>query len=94
MSLLRFFGWISSNGTVASFWSNTYLRSGSVPEIPVNVLIVDDKRENLVAMESTLAGLKLNPIFANSAREALRYWLTNDVALILLDVQMPGVNGL
>ena len=72
---------------------NTYLRSGSVPEIPVNVLIVDDKRENLVAMESTLAGLKLNPIFANSAREALRYLLTNDVALILLDVQMPGVNG-
>ena len=72
---------------------NTFLRSGGVAEIPVNVLIVDDKRENLIAMESTLAGLKLDPVFANSAREALRYLLTNDVALILLDVQMPGVNG-
>jgi DNA-binding response OmpR family regulator len=44
-------------------------------------------------MESILSGLRLNPIFANSAREALRYLLTNDVALILLDVQMPSVNG-
>jgi len=59
----------------------------------VNVLVVDDKPENLLAMESTLTGLGPNLVFVTSARQALRYLLTEDVALILLDVQMPGVNG-
>lgn len=58
-----------------------------------NVLLVDDKSENLLAMESILADLGQNLVRANSAREALRYLLVNDVALILLDVQMPMVNG-
>ena len=58
-----------------------------------NVLLVDDKPENLLAMESTLADLGQNLIRASSAREALRFLLVNEVALILLDVQMPGVNG-
>ncbi|MEP6849239.1 MAG: response regulator [Acidobacteriota bacterium] len=60
---------------------------------PVNVLVVDDRPENLLAMESTLTGLGSNLVFVTSARQALRYLLTDDVALILLDVQMPGVNG-
>ena len=58
-----------------------------------NVLIVDDRPENLLAMESILEGLEQNLVRAASAREALRYLLTEDVALIILDVQMPGVNG-
>lgn len=62
-------------------------------ESQVNLLLVDDKPENLLAMETTLADLGQNLVRATSAREALRYLLVNDVALILLDVQMPGVNG-
>lgn len=58
-----------------------------------NVLLVDDKAENLLALESVLADLGQNLIRAMSAREALRVLLLEDVALILLDVQMPGVNG-
>jgi CheY-like chemotaxis protein len=59
----------------------------------VNVLIVDDRPENLLALESTLSGLGSHLEFVRSAEHALRYLLTNEVALILLDVQMPGVNG-
>ena len=58
-----------------------------------NVLVVDDKPANLLALESTLSGLDANVEYAESAEGALRYLLTNEVALILLDVQMPGVSG-
>lgn len=62
-------------------------------DFQANVLLVDDRPENLLAMETTLVDLGQNLIRANSASEALRFLLVNDVALILLDVQMPGVNG-
>ena len=58
-----------------------------------NVLLVDDKTENLLALESVLADLGQNLVRASSAREALRFLLLEDVALILLDVQMPGLSG-
>ena len=58
-----------------------------------NVLLVDDKTENLLALETVLEDLGQNLIRATSAREALRYLLLEDVALILLDVQMPGLSG-
>jgi len=58
-----------------------------------NVLLVDDKTENLLALETVLADLGQNLIRAGSAREALRFLLLEDVALILLDVQMPGLSG-
>ncbi len=62
-------------------------------ELQANVLLVDDRPENLLAMESILADLGQNLIRATSGREALRFLLVEDVALILLDVQMPGLNG-
>lgn len=62
-------------------------------ELPVNVLLVDDRPDNLLVMESILEDLNQNLVCATSAREALRFLLLEDVALILLDVQMPGVNG-
>jgi signal transduction histidine kinase/DNA-binding response OmpR family regulator len=62
-------------------------------EIKANVLLVDDRPENLLSMESILADLGQNLICAASAHEALRFLLIEDVALILLDVQMPGLNG-
>lgn len=62
-------------------------------ETPVNVLVVDDRADNLLVMESILADLNQNLICASSAREALKFLLLEDVALILLDVQMPGLSG-
>src|SRR5436190_1230675 len=61
--------------------------------VQTNVLIVDDRPENLLALESTLSSLGSHLEFVRTAEHALRYLLTNEVALILLDVQMPGVNG-
>ena len=58
-----------------------------------NVLLVDDKPEQLLALETILAGLDQNLVRAGSAREALKFLLNEHVALILLDVQMPGLNG-
>src|SRR6478672_11467297 len=58
-----------------------------------NVLLVDDKAENLLALESVLTELGQNLVQVTSAREALRHLLLEDFALILLDVQMPGLSG-
>ena len=65
----------------------------SIDETAVNVLLVDDRPDNLLVMETILADLNQNLVCATSAREALRFLLVEDVALILLDVQMPGLNG-
>jgi signal transduction histidine kinase/DNA-binding response OmpR family regulator len=62
-------------------------------EFQANVLLVDDRPENLLAMESILSDLGQNLVRATNGREALRFLLVEDVALILLDVQMPGLNG-
>lgn len=60
---------------------------------PVDILIVDDRQENLLALEAILEPLEQRVIRAHSGEEALRILLTRDVAVILLDVQMPGMNG-
>src|SRR5260221_9100317 len=62
-------------------------------EQKVNVLLVDDRLENLLALESVLNALGQNIITARSGREALRKVLEYDFACILLDVQMPEMNG-
>jgi len=62
-------------------------------ELQANILLVDDRPENLLAMESILEDLGQNLIRASSGQEALRFLLLEEVALILLDVQMPGLNG-
>lgn len=60
---------------------------------PAPVLIVDDRPDNLLAVEAVLEPLNLDLVMANSGQEALKYLLTADVAVILLDVQMPGLDG-
>lgn len=62
-------------------------------EEQVNILLVDDRPENLDALESVLAEFGQNLVRAASGREALRRVLQQDFAAILLDVQMPGMDG-
>src|SRR6266403_4164496 len=59
----------------------------------VNILLVDDRPENLLALEAILEPLGQNMIRADSGPEALKQVLGLDFAVILLDVQMPGMNG-
>jgi PAS domain S-box-containing protein len=63
------------------------------PQAPVEILIVDDRPENLLALEAILEPLGQLLVRAHSGDEALRLLLTHNVAMILLDVQMPGING-
>jgi PAS domain S-box-containing protein len=58
-----------------------------------NVLLVDDRRENLVALEAVLAPLDCRLVSVTSGEQALRQLLLEDFALILLDVQMPVLDG-
>jgi PAS domain S-box-containing protein len=64
----------------------------AIPEA-ANILLVDDRTENLVALEVILEPLVVNLVRARSGQEALRHLLTNEFALILLDVQMPVMDG-
>lgn len=59
----------------------------------VNVLLVDDQPQNLLALEASLDSLGLRLVKAGSGAEALRACLQQDFAAILLDVQMPGMDG-
>ncbi len=57
------------------------------------ILIVDDRPENLFVLESLIDAPDVELIRANSGNEALAKVLDNDFALVLLDVQMPGMDG-
>ena len=59
----------------------------------MNILLVDDHPENLLALESVLSDLGQNLVKAHSGREALKEVLKEDFAVILMDVQMPEMNG-
>jgi PAS domain S-box-containing protein len=58
-----------------------------------NVLLVDDRPENLLALEGILEPLGQNLLYAHSGEDALRQLLLYEVAVILLDVQMPELDG-
>ncbi|GLW63430.1 response regulator [Actinomadura rubrobrunea] len=57
------------------------------------ILLVDDREENLIALEAILSSLDLDLVRARSGEEALKALLTDEYAVILLDVVMPGMDG-
>jgi CheY-like chemotaxis protein len=58
------------------------------------ILLVDDRAENLLALEAILGVFNHELVRAGSGEEALKALLTDDFAVILLDVAMPGMDGL
>jgi PAS domain S-box-containing protein len=71
-------------------------RTEAPPEAPrgeARILLVDDRPENLLALEAILEPLGHTLLRAQSGEEALRAVLIHDFAVILMDVQMPGMNG-
>src|SRR5436305_13757517 len=59
----------------------------------VNILMVDDQPGKLLSYEAILSPLGENLIKANSGREALEHLLKHDVAVVLMDVSMPDIDG-
>jgi two-component system, sensor histidine kinase and response regulator len=86
-----------ATGTVASAESLTDRlpdrQAASPTDDRVNILLVDDQPANLTAMEAMLQGLGQNLIKAESGLEALKWLLTHEFAVILLDVKMPEMDG-
>ena len=62
-------------------------------ETGIKILLVDDEPANLLALEAVLETLGHTLIKAKSGEEALRQIIRHDLAVILLDVLMPGMNG-
>ena len=69
----------------------------TVNSVPImdkaDILLVDDRRDKCLAMETVLAELGENVVTVHSGKEALRRLLEKDFAVILLDVNMPGLDG-
>jgi CheY-like chemotaxis protein len=64
------------------------------PEERINILMVDDSPTNLLALESILHAPDRHLVSTSSGDDALRYLLDHEVAVILMDVYMPDLDGL
>lgn len=62
-------------------------------EVRANILIVNDRPEQLVALGTVLGSLEENLVMVRSGEEALRQLLHHEFAVVLLDVHMPGLDG-
>jgi PAS domain S-box-containing protein len=68
-------------------------KNGATSSGKVNILLVDDRDDKLLALEAVISSLGQNVVTARSGKEALRQLLHHDFAVILLDVSMPGMDG-
>ncbi len=68
--------------------------AGEAEAARAKILVVDDRPENLFAMRKLLETTDAEVVVAQSGQEALRAILHHEFALVLLDVQMPGMDGL
>src|SRR5499426_3009295 len=69
------------------------VKTGFGTSLPVNILVVDDVPAKLLAMEALLSGLHENVVCVHSGADALRQLLEREFAVILLDVNMPDMDG-
>jgi PAS domain S-box-containing protein len=67
--------------------------SSEVPKMKANILLVDDREDNLDVLDTILRDFGQNLVRARSGQEALRLLLDKDFAVILLDVRMPDMDG-
>ena len=67
--------------------------AGDLADDRANILLVDDRADKLMALETILSSLGQNLLLAHSGTEALRLLLQQDLALIVLDVSMPVMDG-
>jgi CheY-like chemotaxis protein len=65
----------------------------NAPTAQAKVLLVDDRTDNLLALEAILRGLNHELVWAHSGEMALKRLLTDTFAVVLLDVQMPSMDG-
>jgi CheY-like chemotaxis protein len=68
------------------------IKGSGVAEL-AKALLVDDRRDNLLALEAILQGLPVQPVAVESGEAALKQLLVDDFAVILLDAQMPNMDG-
>jgi signal transduction histidine kinase len=68
-------------------------RGAGMPMEKANILMVDDQRSKLLSYEAILGELGENLIKANSGKEALDHLLRTDIAVVLMDVRMPELDG-
>ncbi|MBV8671842.1 MAG: response regulator [Acidobacteriaceae bacterium] len=82
---------MSTNGLDQSF-SRANRKDGASPA-KVNILLVDDQPAKLLSYEAILGELGENLVKVSSGTEALEFLLKNNVAVVLTDVSMPGIDG-
>ena len=88
----------TTNGTEPSITAinpqlTTTLPSGGIADDPIEILLVDDAPDKLLALEAALSDLGQTIVKAESGSEALRLVLKREFAVILLDINMPGMDG-
>lgn len=74
-------------------WSTPGAAGGQAGGGQAKALLVDDRRENLTALAALLQGLPVEPVSVTSGEEALKKLLVDDFAVIMLDAQMPEMDG-
>ncbi|HEY0073103.1 MAG TPA: ATP-binding protein [Abditibacteriaceae bacterium] len=79
------------NFAVGGMLTNRPEEAAALPR--ATILLVDDRPENLLALEALLEPLNCRLVRAHSGLDALKILLKSDIAVILMDVQMPGMDG-